>query len=168
MFGAEAARAMARYNLWQNRAVLAWTAAMSDDERRRDRGLYWRSIHGTLNHVLWADMVWMHRLAEGPAPDIALAQSDTVFTAWNGLTEARAKMDRTLLSWTASLHDADLVVDMTWNSAATGAEVKKPRWLLAQHLFNHQTHHRGQLHAAATQAGLRPEATDLFLTPTPR
>jgi uncharacterized damage-inducible protein DinB len=69
------------------------------------------------------------------------------------------------LDWADRLEAAALAGELTWFSGAIGAEVRKPRWLLVTHMFNHQTHHRGQVHCMLTQAGGRPRDTDLPLMP---
>ena len=165
MISAEAARTLARYNAWQNKAVLAWASAMSETERARDRGAFWGSVKGTLNHLLWGDSIWMHRLAGLEKPDCALAGSGEFEPEWEKFTAARQALDNAILAWTAGLQDVDLEGDLVWFSAAEGRELAKPRWICALQLFNHQTHHRGQLHAMATAAGFKTEPTDLPFMP---
>ena len=152
---------MARYNAWQNRSVLAWAGEMTEEERLRDRGAFWGSVMGTLNHLLWGDTVWMHRLAGGPNATCGLKDSPTLHAVWAAFCDARAAMDQTIQSWTEGLTDDDLAEDFAWSSASAGRSFVQPKGLLALHFFNHQTHHRGQLHAMATAAGLKPGATDL-------
>ena len=168
MISAEAARTMARYNAWRNREIAGWAAPLADEERRRDRGLFWGSIMGTLNHLLWADAMWMHRLTGSDAPEAALADSPRFHDQWEALTSARRVMDHAILTWTAGLQDRDLEGELTWFSQAAGREMTDPRWRMTLHMFNHQTHHRGQLHAVATALGVKPGDTDLMLMPEPK
>lgn len=168
MISADAARFMAQYNAWQNQSVLQWASSMSDEERRRDRGVFWGSVMGTLNHVLWADTVWMHRLTGSPKPEAGLKQSGAFTEQWEMLTRERRRMDNAIQTWTAGLQDVDLSGDLSWYSGALGRDMVHPRWRLVLHMFNHQTHHRGQLHAMATGAGLRPDDTDMPFMPEPK
>ena len=68
MIDAAYVQTMARYNRWQNRSLYAAAEGIGDAERRRDRGAFFGSIHATLNHLLWADMIWMSRWSDVPAP----------------------------------------------------------------------------------------------------
>ncbi|MDJ0825716.1 MAG: DinB family protein [Rhodobacter sp.] len=85
--------------------------------------------------------------------------------SWPDYAEARREADRCILDWARRLTDADLQGDLAWFSRAIGADVQRPKWLCIQHFFNHQTHHRGQVHAMLTAAGATPADTDLFLMP---
>lgn len=160
------AQRMARYNAWQNDSVIAAADGLSESARREDRGAFFGSIHATLNHILWADAIWLHRLAGDPPPTAKnIADSLGQFDAWAALTAARAQMDLRLIAWAAGLTSDDLTGDLSWFSAATNREQRRPRAELVIHLFNHQTHHRGQVHAMLTRAGARPAATDLPFQP---
>ncbi len=66
MISTDHVRAMARYNKWMNDKIYGCAAQLSDEERKRDRGAFFKSIHATLNHILWGDQIWMHRLAGTP------------------------------------------------------------------------------------------------------
>jgi uncharacterized damage-inducible protein DinB len=77
------------------------------------------------------------------------------------LQARRAEADAGIEAWAARLTPADIAGEITWFSGATGQEMRRPRWLLVTHMFNHQTHHRGQAHALITAAGARPGDTDL-------
>jgi uncharacterized damage-inducible protein DinB len=163
MISAEHAGTMARYNTWQNRSLYAAAATLTDGARRLDRGGFWGSIHGTLSHLLWGDRMWMSRFAGWPKPDVPIKQSHTLIAEFDPLAEARIAADRAIEAWAAGLDDAVLAGTLTWFSGAMNREVNGPRWLLVAHMFNHQTHHRGQVHHMLTAAGARPEATDLML-----
>jgi uncharacterized damage-inducible protein DinB len=155
---------MARYNRWQNGSLYKSAGGLSDEERRRDLGAFFGSIHATLNHLLWADQIWMHRFAGTAAPPAkSPRQSVESLLPWNELETARRTFDETILSWTETLDQAWLESDLTWYSGAAGREMRRPRWRLVTHFFNHQTHHRGQVHAMLTRLGAKPEDTDLML-----
>jgi uncharacterized damage-inducible protein DinB len=156
---------MARYNRWQNDSLYGVADGLSDEDRRRDRGAFFRSIHETLSHLLWADRMWMSRFAGWPRPPGGIPQSVTLFPDWNDLRSERIVSDRAMVAWADSLAPEALDGDLTWHSAAVHREVSKPKWALVVHFFNHQTHHRGQVHCMLTEAGGKPRDTDLFLMP---
>ena len=159
------AQLMADYNKWQNASIYGAAAAMSDEERRRDRGAFFKSIHGTLSHVLWGDRMWLSRFTGSPAPAIAIAASPGLVEDWDMLRAERDKTDAQILAWTAAMTPADLEGDLAWFSGAAQREFTLPRWLLVTHFFNHQTHHRGQAHAMLTAAGAKPADTDIPFMP---
>jgi uncharacterized damage-inducible protein DinB len=156
---------MARYNQWQNENLYGVADTLPDAERRRDRGAFFGSIHATLNHLLWADRIWMSRLAGTPRPAGGIPESVSLHADWNDLKRERAHFDTVMLDWASRLDRAALAGDLTWYSRAIEAEMHNPKWLLVAHMFNHQTHHRGQVHCMLTQAGGQPSATDLPLMP---
>src|SRR5262249_6671309 len=130
-------------------------------ERRRARGAFFGSIENTLNHLLWGDRIWMSRFAGTPKPPGGIPQSVSLYGDWGTLKSARADFDRTIIDWADAVQPEWLAGDMTYFSGAIGREVTAPRWVLVTHLFNHQTHHRGQVHCLLTPAGGRPSDTDL-------
>jgi uncharacterized damage-inducible protein DinB len=156
---------MARYNRWQNENLYGVADTLSDAERRRERGAFFGSIHATLNHLLWGDRIWMSRFAGTPKPDGGIPQSVSLYADWNDLKRERAAFDNVIVDWADRLDQASLDGELTWFSGARKAEVRKPRWLLVTHMFNHQTHHRGQVHCMLTQAGGKPSDTDLPFMP---
>ncbi|TNC71449.1 damage-inducible protein DinB [Rubellimicrobium roseum] len=156
---------MARYNAWQNEGLLDLVPRLPEEELRRDRGAFFGGILGTLSHLLWADRMWLSRLAGHPRPAVGLSASATLVTDAVTWAEGRRAADAALLAWAEDLGPGDLDGDLTWVSGVTGGEVSRPLGLIASHVFNHQTHHRGQVHALLTAAGLRPRDTDLFLMP---
>jgi uncharacterized damage-inducible protein DinB len=157
------ARSMARYNAWQNQSLYGAAATLDDAARRLDRGAFFRSIHGTLCHVLWADQMWMHRFAGTPKPAMRLGDSGGLVAGWDDLAVQRQAFDTVILDWTKTLSGEWLAGELSWFSGATQREMRKPAGLLVAHMFNHQTHHRGQVHAMLTAAGARPDDTDLML-----
>lgn len=154
---------MARYNAWQNESLYGAASTLDDAARRLDRGAFFRSIHGTLCHLLWADQMWLHRFAGTPRPAGRLAESAALVADWRDLREQRDAFDRIIIDWARELSPAWLAGELSWFSGATQREMRKPAALLVAHLFNHQTHHRGQVHAMLTAAGARPDDTDLML-----
>lgn len=165
MIGAEHARTMARYNTWQNRSLYAAAEGIGEEEQRRDLGAFWGSIHATLSHLIWGDHVWMSRFEGWEKPTVDIRASGAWVNEWSELKTKRRISNARIVHWAEKLTDYDLGGEVTWNSGAANREMSKPRWLLVTHLFNHQTHHRGQVHALLTAAGAKPKDTDLFMMP---
>jgi uncharacterized damage-inducible protein DinB len=157
------ASVMADYNAEMNRRIYDAAARISDVERRADRGAFWGSIHGTLNHLVWGDGVWMARFAGWAKPEQGIRDSAGGIADFAALRATRARMDRDILAWTESLEEDWLAEEMSWFSMGAGRELHRPRGLLLTHFFNHQTHHRGQVHTMLTAAGQDTGDTDLFL-----
>src|SRR3954471_16663637 len=158
-------RRMARYNRWQNENLYGAADQLADQERRKERAAFFGSIHATLNHLLWADRMWMSRFAGTPRPEGGIAQSVSQHEGWDDLKRERTAFDATIVGWADGLDPGWLAGDLTWYSGAAKRDVTKPKALLIAQFFNHQTHHRGQVHCMLTQAGARPADTDLSLLP---
>ena len=138
---------------------------LSDDERRLDRGAFFKSIHGTLSHVLWGDRQWMARFEKQERPPGSIMESVALFPDWDDLKAKRTTMDAFIVAWADGLRDKWLEGNISWFSGAIQRDVTRPAWEVITHFFNHQTHHRGQVHAMLTQAGGMPHDTDLFVMP---
>jgi uncharacterized damage-inducible protein DinB len=152
---------MAAYNAWANVRLYRMAAALPDPLYRKDVGVYFKSLHGTLNHLLVTDRIWMRRLTgEGSHPD---ALDAIIADDLPTLTEARRAEDARILRYVQGLSGPDLeaVVEFrTLNGTPTGQPCRE----ILAHLFNHQTHHRGQAHAALTRLGVaEPEPLDLLI-----
>lgn len=165
MIDAGYCRVMARYNAWQNKGLRAIVDAMDEDALRHDRGAFFGSILGTLNHLLWGDLVWMARFAGGDAPPQAIADSPDMTATPVEWSTHRFRTDGRISLWADKLASVDLVGDLTWYSEAAKREVTQPMQTCIVHFFNHQTHHRGQVHAMLTAAGAKPGPTDLPFMP---
>jgi uncharacterized damage-inducible protein DinB len=109
--------------------------------------------------------MWMSRFSDIAQPPVGIPGSDTLYPDWNGLKRERKQMDERILGWADLIDPAWLTTNYTWFSNAAQREMSRPQWEVVVHFFNHQTHHRGQVHAMLTQAGGKPAATDLFLLP---
>ena len=155
-------RAMADYNRWQNSNLYGAADALADAVRKEQRGAFFGSIHGTLSHLLWADQVWMSRFAGTPRPKAAgIPESAGMVESWDELKRERIAFDDVIIAWADKLDPTWLEGDLTWFSGASKRERTKPKALLVAHFFNHQTHHRGQVHCMLTQCGVKPGDTDL-------
>ncbi len=166
MISPDHVRLMANYNLWQNGSVISAADGLSSEDRTTDQGAFFGSIEATLNHLLWGDKIWMHRFAEFPAPavpDISSSVGET--QSWQQLRSERGTLDREIIAWAGGLGASDLEGDLTWFSGAANREITRPLWLLITHFFNHQTHHRGQVHAMLTAMGAKPDDTDIPFMP---
>jgi uncharacterized damage-inducible protein DinB len=159
-------RTMAAYNAEMNRRIYAAAGRLTPVERRAERGAFWDSIQATLSHLLWADRLWMARFGVGTAPDVPLRESGQWVTDFALLSARRIEEDAAISAWAARVTPEELTGDLSWWSGAVGREMTKPKALCVMQLFNHQTHHRGQVHAMLTAAGETTGDTDLpFILP---
>jgi uncharacterized damage-inducible protein DinB len=155
----------AKYNAWQNQSLYREANRLGDDQRRADMGAFFRSIQRTLCHILTADHIWMSRFDGWDMPDARGSRTPDWVTDWDAQCALRVKTDARLTGWGDRVTDADLSGDLVWSSGPDGPTMTKPRWLLVSHMFNHQTHHRGQVHAMLTRAGMTPDDTDFGFMP---
>lgn len=150
---------MARYNRWMNDKLFAGCRLIPDADRKRDMGAFFRSIHDTLNHILYGDAAWMTRFAGEPL-DAGLVR-DTRRENFADLSDARRAMDARIVAWSDRLTPAWLEADFEYTSGVDGKTRVLPAWILVTHMFNHQTHHRGQVTTLMKQLGHDPGVTDL-------
>ena len=150
----------AGYNAWANRRLYEAAAGLTDAQYREDRGAFFKSVHGTLNHLLVGDRVWMHRFTgEGAAP----ARLDLIlFEDFAGLRTAREAEDKRIVDYTKSLDEAKLAGVIRYRRVTSPETVEQPLALALAHFFNHQTHHRGQAHALLSQLTGRAPELDLL------
>ena len=163
MNGVAWARTLAAYNRWMNERLYALCAGLPDEERKRDRGAFFRSIHGTLNHLLLGDRIWLGRFRGEPFAVASLDQE--LYADFAELRAERAHTDREIDAWAASLAPADFEGTLHFASFVNPAPRSLPFWVAATHFFNHQAHHRGQLTTLLMQAGADPGVTDLIWLP---
>jgi uncharacterized damage-inducible protein DinB len=156
-------RTMAAYNAEMNRRIYGAAQRLPESERRLARGAFWGSIHGTLCHLLWGDRMWMSRFDGWPKPTTSQKDSASLIADFDELERARVAADARISSWAQGVGEGWLAEEQVWFSASVNRELCQPRGLLVTHFFNHQTHHRGQLHAMITACGERTGDTDLFL-----
>ncbi len=172
-------RFLARYNHGFNQRLYDACEGLTDDERKRDRGAFFGSIHNTLNHLVWGDQLWLRRFAAQEGGQSAAlggslldlppgAVHETVLYAdWSALRSQRAQLDDAIDRWVADL-PADFPLRTMRYSNTKGVQREHPMWMGLTHLFNHQAHHRGQVTALLMQAGVDPGLTDVIaLAPQP-
>jgi len=150
--------AMAAYNAWMNDRLYALCAALPDDERKRDRGAFFASIHGTLNHLLLGDQAWMQRFS-GESVSMR-APEEELFADFDALRGARRRLDGRIADWAAALPDDASDATFSFFSVTYNKHRTLPGWAPIVHFFNHQTHHRGQLTTLLSQLGIDPGVTD--------
>ena len=151
----------ARYNEWANRRLYEHAAAVSDVDYRAERGAFFGSVHGTLNHMLVTDQIWMRRFTgEGPThPRLDLILHDEL----PALRELREAEDARIIAWIDALDDEKLAATFTYRTITSPSDITQPLAPALAHFFNHQTHHRGQLHGLLTAIGGRDAAPILDL-----
>jgi uncharacterized damage-inducible protein DinB len=138
----------AGYNRWANERVYDVAATLTDSDYRADRGAFFKSVHGTLNHMLVGDRIWMRRFTRtGDAPDRLDA---ILFDDFDQLRTARRAEDERIVHWIDGLSEADIAGSMRYRTVSNPQTLEQPRAPALDHFFNHQTHHRGQVHALLT------------------
>jgi uncharacterized damage-inducible protein DinB len=151
---------MAAYNRWANGLVYEAAAVLSEEELHRDNGAFFGSVFGTLSHLLTADRVWLNRFTgEGPRPS---ALDERPYATFAELQEARKSEDARIIAYVDSLSAAQLEKQISYTPLSTPGLVQHRLSPALSHMFNHQTHHRGQVHAGLTSLGKPSLAIDLI------
>ncbi len=154
----------ARYNRWQNQSIYAAAATLPDGTRKRNMGAYFKSIHATLNHLLVGDQLWLDRIEGTPTEITSLDQE--LYNDFDELRAQRERADNRLDRIVASLDEARLAGTLTFRRmSGDQAELTMPLPLVMMQLFNHQTHHRGQVTTLLMQCGVDVGTTDLPMLP---
>jgi uncharacterized damage-inducible protein DinB len=162
---------MAEYNRWMNERIFEAAETLEPAELLADRGAFFGSILGTLNHIASGDTVWLQRFARHPAAFVSLVELSG-FQQPSSLRHMmapdlptlrvyRRRLDEIIVRWTAELTPEHLATTLTYTNMA-GIESSKSFAALVQHVFNHQTHHRGQITTLLFQAGVDVGVTDLL------
>lgn len=163
---------LARYNRWFNARLYDACEQLPQEERSRDRGAFFRSIAGSLNHILWADRLWLRRFVGQATPFPALApgllelpdgapHATILYEDWSQLRKAREALDAAIEIWVRDMPD-DFPLCSIRYANTKGVEREHPAWQAMTHFFNHQAHHRGQVTTLLSQAGIDVGATDLI------
>ena len=156
---------MARYNAWQNSQLTGFLEAMDAEDLTVDRGAFFGSILGTLNHLLWGDMLWISRFDGGEASKLGGQDSTRLCPDLATWAATRGRVDARISDWAAAVSDEQLQGSLRFFSGIAGREMVKPMALCVVQVFNHQTHHRGQVHAMLTAAGSKAPVSDLPFMP---
>lgn len=162
---------MATYNRWMNRRLYDAASRLPDDEISRDRGAFFGSLFQTLNHIAVGDTIWLHRFSRQPQDTWLSTALDPyprpaslrqqVAASLPALRDYRESLDEVICQWAARLTGTQLDGTLTYANMA-GQEQTREFGFLVQHLFNHQTHHRGQATTLLFQAGVDVGVTDLL------
>ncbi|TYT26534.1 hypothetical protein FZO89_09825 [Luteimonas viscosa] len=165
-------RGFAKYNLEFNHNLFDRVSELGDEQRKRDLGAFFGSIHGTLNHILLADRIWLGRFATAFPAMTSLADAALVHTFpslrhelyadFDELHAQRRATDEVIVRWATELTDTLLATTMRYRTS-NGRQREHPAWIAAAHLFNHQTHHRGQVTTLMQQLGVDPGVTDYLV-----
>ena len=136
---------LAAYNAWANERLYAAAAKIGDADYRADRGAFFKSLHGTLNHLLVGDRIWMQRFTG--AGDVPVSLDAILFEDFGELRAARRSEDAAISRYVESLSDDDLGRKIRYRTFSNPADIEQVLSPALDHFFNHQTHHRGQAHA---------------------
>ena len=165
-------RFLSRYNRWMNQRLYAACEALTDAERKQERGAFFSSVHHTLTHLVMADKMWLQRFAaqgsvfaELPAALLAMPEgadySSDLHPDWQDLRQTRDALDAAVELWLADMSPDFLLSTMRYANTK-GVQRAHPAWQAMTHFFNHQTHHRGQVTTLLAQAGVDMGVTDLI------
>jgi len=164
---------LATYNRSMNKSLFTAAGKLSEADLTGDRGAFFSSVLGTLNHILVGDTLWLKRFATRPenfssleyvgALTVPASLDATLHPTLSALSEARHKMDEVIVRFVAELSDEVLASCLSYRNTK-GQETTKSLGLLVLHLFNHQAHHRGQVSTLLSQSGVDVGATDLLVS----
>ena len=161
---------MAHYNRWMNERMFDAAARLDDAALAADRGAFFGSILGTLNHIAVADTIWLRRFAQQPASaalpalggfPVPSSLRETLAPDLAGLRRCRTRLDELIVQWACGLTSEQLSSELRYANTA-GVVSTRSFGALVQHFFNHQTHHRGQVSTLLFQAGIDVGVTDLL------
>ena len=153
-------RALARYNRWANGVLFEACTKLPQEEYFKTRLAFFKSIHGTLNHILLVDRIWLGRATAKPVPPLPLNQ--ILYGDFLGLKVARAAKDDTIVNALDNMSEGEAAKEMTFTRSNGMTMSMEMRFMLG-HMFNHATHHRGQVHDMLSQTALPPPSLDLFV-----
>ncbi|TGK08599.1 damage-inducible protein DinB [Leptospira fletcheri] len=166
---------LAEYNLWMNESLYTAAEKLSDEIRKKDKGAFFSSIHGTFNHILWADKAWLARFEKNGFGSEILAQSvrflstsDVAdyrfesYESFSDLKKERSELDHTIIRWIKDGLSEEKIMQNLQYKNTKGIPCVTPAYEVLTHFFNHQTHHRGQITTLLFQEGVDPGITDLI------
>jgi uncharacterized damage-inducible protein DinB len=150
---------LARYNAWANERLYDACAKLGETELKAKRRAFFGSIHATLNHILVGDRLWMSRLA---GDSLVLPLNKILHEDFGRLRAARRTQDQLLVELVSGIPAAQLDTPLAYTNTKN-QPFATPRRLLLGHVFNHQTHHRGQVHDMLSQTDVAPPEIDLII-----
>lgn len=154
---------MADYNVWMNDRLYSVCSSIPDDKRKLDQGAFFGSVHRTLNHIMYGDLAFLSRFTGDP-PEVPEFGVD-LYDDFEELSRERRTLDQRMLTWARHVELEWLEQELTYTSKVDGVTRTVPRWVLVTHMFNHETHHRGQLTTLLSQMGLDMGSTDIPFMP---
>lgn len=164
-------RLFGEYNHLMNGRLYNAASQLSQDDLCRNRGAFFKSVLGTLNHILVGDIIWLKRFSAHPSSkqtlscvsdlDMPVSLDAIIFHDLEHLRNERIKIDDVIIQWIGSLSESDMDDPITYKNMA-GIRFTKPFAALISHLFFHQTHHRGQVTTLLSQSGVDFGDTDLI------
>ncbi|EQA38785.1 DinB family protein [Leptospira inadai serovar Lyme str. 10] len=166
---------LSEYNLWMNGTIYESAEKLSDEIRKKDMGAFFGSIHGTLNHILWADKNWLGRFVDSGYGSAILdrniafeehSQSSNhrheIHSDFSKLKSERKSLDEKLIRWVKEGLSEEIIRQNLGYKSLKGDSFSTPISEVLIHLFNHQTHHRGQVTTLLFQNGIDPGITDFI------
>ncbi len=163
---------LARYNQWMNNKLYQLASTLKQDELVQNRGAFFGSVAGILNHLLVADLIWLNRFKQLAIQQESLlplnnfplptALDQLLYADFKQMWEVRKQVDTMYLALCAELNPQQLQQVLVYKNMK-GDSMRKPFSSVMQHVFNHQTHHRGQLTTLFSQMGLDVGVTDLLM-----
>jgi uncharacterized damage-inducible protein DinB len=154
---------MADYNEWMNTRLYEVCATLDEETLRAEKGAFFGSIYLTLNHIAYSDLAFLSRF-EG-RPDQAPKINVDLFGNFAKLKLERVSLDRRISVWAEGLSQTWLEEPLTYKSQVDGQIRTLAQWVLVNHMFNHQTHHRGQVTTLLSQMGIDMGSTDIPFMP---
>ena len=162
---------LGRYNQWLNSKIYLAASRISEKDLAENHGAFFGSILGTLNHIMVGDIIWLKRFAKHPSSMVSLSGvvelpnptslDQIIYNDFASLHSQRIWLDKQIIEWLVEIADTDL--DNIIDYKTTMGEIHRKQYSsLILHLFNHQTHHRGQVSTLFSQLGIEIGATDLL------
>ena len=164
MFEGNQQQLFAHYNRWMNEKLYAAASLLTDERRKADLGAFFKSIHATFEHLLMVDELWLRRF-RGETASPAAASGSFAHPDFEVLRSVRANRDQEIIAWADALSPDWLANPYTWHSVVFSRTFSMPGFAVVSQLFNHQTHHRGQITTLLKQLGIDPGVTDIPLLP---
>jgi uncharacterized damage-inducible protein DinB len=154
---------MADYNKWMNIRLYELCGIIGDEKLRENKGAFFGSVYLTLNHIAYSDLAFLSRFES--KPELAPKINVDLFGGFQQLSVERIKMDKRISEWAETLSPTWLQESLTYKSQVDGLVRTVPQWILVTHMFNHQTHHRGQVTTLLSQSGMDMGSTDIPFMP---